>query len=56
MDFIRSYKGTSEPLTSADLEKKRGKKCSNGQMFICTEVTSYEIHTLIALILKRNQL
>ena len=27
--------------------KKRGKKSSTGQRFICTEVTSYKIHTLI---------
>ena len=38
MDFLRS-----------DLEKKRGKKCSTGQRFICTEVTSNEIHTLVLL-------
>ena len=27
--------------------KKWGKKCSTGQRFICTELTSYKIHTLI---------
>ena len=26
--------------------KKWGKKCSTGQRFICTEVTSYKIHSL----------
>ena len=31
---------------SADLEKKRGQKCSTGQRFTCTEVTSYKIHIL----------
>ena len=31
---------------SADLEKKCGQKCSTGQSFICTKVTSYKIHTL----------
>ena len=34
-------------LISTDLEKKWGQKCSTGQRFICTEVTSYKIHTLI---------
>ena len=38
---------TNEPLTSADLEKKVRRRCSTGQRFICTEVTSYEIHTLV---------
>ena len=46
MDFVRSYFDTNEPLTSADLEKKLGQKCSTGQRFICTEVTSYKIHIL----------
>ena len=32
---------------STDPAKKWGKKCSTGQRFICTEVTSYKIHTLI---------
>ena len=27
--------------------KKWGKKCSTGQRFICTEVTSYKIHILV---------
>ena len=31
---------------SADLEKKWGQKCSTGQSFICTKVTSYKIHIL----------
>ena len=35
-------------LISADPAKKWGKKCSTGQMFICTEVTSYKIHILVA--------
>ena len=35
---------------SADLAKKWGKKCSTGQRFICTEVTSYKIHTLEAIL------
>ena len=58
MDFVRSYFDKNEPLTSwtlfsslfvqisADLEKKWGQKCSTGQRFICTEVTSYKIHIL----------
>ena len=29
-----------------DLDKNWGKKCSTGQRFTCTEVTSYKIHTL----------
>ena len=37
MDFVRS----------ADPAKKWGKKCSTGQRFIFTEVTSYKIHTLV---------
>jgi hypothetical protein len=61
MDFVRSYFGTSEPLTSwtllfslffqisTGLDKKWGKKCSTGQRFICIEVTSYKIHTLVIL-------
>ena len=52
MDFVRSYFGTNEPLTSWTLfshflarsAKKWGKKCSTGQRFICTIVTSYKIH------------
>ena len=32
-------------LISTDLEKSE-EKCSTGQRFICTEVTSCEIHTL----------
>ena len=60
MDFVRSYFGTNEPLTSWTLfsslfdwshskpVKKWGKKCSTGQRFICTEVTSYKIHILRA--------
>ena len=59
MDFVRSYFGTNEPLTSwtlfsslfgrisADLAKKWGKKCSTGQKFIFTEVTSFKIHILV---------
>ena len=59
MDFVRSYFGTNEPMTSLTLfsslsdwshskpVKKRGKKCATDQRFICTEVTSYKIHTLI---------
>ena len=33
-------------FSSADLEKKWEQKCSTGQRFICTEVTSYKIHIL----------
>ena len=33
-------------LISADPAKKWGKKCSTGQRFICTEVTSYKINIL----------
>ena len=32
---------------STDLEKKWGQKCSTGQRFICIEVTSYKIYTLV---------
>jgi hypothetical protein len=52
MDFVRSYFGTDEPLTSwPDLctqqnQSKSEEKCSYGQRFICTEVTSYKIHIL----------
>ena len=58
MDFVRSYFSTNEPLTRWTLftsvfdwshskpVKKWGKKCSTGQRFICTEVTSYKIHIL----------
>ena len=65
MDFLRSYFDTNEPLTSWTLlsplffpyhcwldliwKKKWGKKCSTGQRFICTEVTSYKIHILVIL-------
>ena len=57
MDFVRCYFGTNEFLTSwtlfsslcADLEKKWGQKCSTGQRFICTQVTSYKIHILTLL-------
>jgi hypothetical protein len=45
MDFVRSYFGTNEPLTSWTL--LWGKKCSTGQRFICIEITSYKIHTLV---------
>ena len=55
MDFVRSYFGTSDQLNpfvltskiNTDLEKKWGQKGSTGQRFICIEVTSYKIHTLI---------
>ena len=55
MDFVRSYFGTNEPLTSWTLfsslfdwshskpVKKWEKKGSTGQRFIFTEVTSYKI-------------
>ena len=33
MDFV-SYFGTNELMTSADLEKKWGKKCSTGERFL----------------------
>ena len=36
---------------SADLEKKWEQKCSTGQRFICTEVTSYKIHILVVLLM-----
>ena len=39
MDFVRSYLGTNE--------KKWGQKCSFGQSFFCTKVTSYKIHILV---------
>ena len=49
MDFVRSYFGTNEPLTSktllfffsqisTDLDKKGGKKWSAGQRFIFIKV------------------
>ena len=46
MDFVKSYFFTNEPLTSW---KKWWKNCSTGQrfMFICKEVTSHKIHTLV---------
>ena len=34
---------------STDPDKKWEKKCSTGQRFICTEVTSYKIHILAKL-------
>ena len=46
MDFVRSYFGKNEHLTSTDLEKKWGQKGSTGQRFICSELTSYKIHIL----------
>ena len=55
MDFVRGYSSTNKPLTSfvltffqisTDLDKKWGKKCSTGQMFICIKVPSDKIHTL----------
>ena len=53
MDFVRSYFGTNEPLNSgllsADLEKSVGKKCLSDHRFICTEVNSYKIHTLMVI-------
>ena len=36
------------------LVKKWGKKCSTGQRFICTEVTSYKIHSLLEFFLCRK--
>ena len=58
MDFVRSYFGTNEPLTSwtffphflTGLQQKQTKiegKCSTGQRFVCTKETSYKIHTLV---------
>ena len=59
MGFVRSYIGTNKPLASWTLysslfewfdskpDKKWGKKCSTGQKFLCKEVTSYKIHTLV---------
>ena len=44
MDFVRSFFWSG---------KKWGKKCSNGQRFICTEVTSYKIHILVEMSYKR---
>ena len=34
-------------LISTDPAKKWGEKCSTGQRFIFTELTSYKIHTLV---------
>ena len=55
MDFVRSYIGTNDPLTSwtffphcahSKTSQKVRKKCSTGQRFIFTKVTSYKIHIL----------
>ena len=61
MDFVRSYLCKSELLTSWTLfshflagllcvhskpARKWGKRSSTCQNFICTEITSYKIHTL----------
>ena len=55
VDFVRNFFVTNKPLSSWTLfsslfvfltVKKCVKKCSTGQWFICTEVTSYKIHTL----------
>ena len=45
MDFLTSYFGINEPLTS----QKVRKKCSTGQRFIFTEVTSYKIDILVSM-------
>ena len=45
--FCKKYFDKNEPLTSADLEKNGGQKCSPGQRFIFTEVTFYKIHILV---------
>ena len=50
MDFVTSYFGTNEPLTSWTLFSSlfAGSvliRCSTGQRFICTEGTCYKIHT-----------
>ena len=54
------YFDRNEPLTTwtllcpvffqiiVDLENNGGQKCSTGQKFICTEVTSNKIHTLMS--------
>ena len=63
MDFVRSYFGINEPLTSWTLfsslldwfamhtqqtsQKVRKKVCSTGQRLICTKVTSCKIHILL---------
>ena len=61
MDFCKKllrYKWTSDQLNTFVLTffqistdqhwsgKKWGQKCSTGQRFVCTEVTSYKIHIL----------
>ena len=35
------------PGHTANQSKSEEKKCSTGQRFICTKVTSYKIHTLV---------
>ena len=37
-----------EHFLSGLLQTQWGKKCSTGQRFICTEVTSYKIHILVS--------
>ena len=47
MDFVRSYFRTKYTSAHSKTSQKVRKKCSTGQRFICTEVTSYKIHTLV---------
>ena len=47
MDFVKSYFGKNEPLTSTDLDKKRGTKVFNWSEVHFYRSTSYKIHTLI---------
>ena len=57
MDFVRSKLDTNEPLPvehffpahTQQTGQKVRKKVVNWQRFICTEVTSYKIHTLVLL-------
>ena len=53
MDFVQSKFGTNEPLPVElffphflQTSQKVRKKVFNWPRFICTEVTSYKIHTL----------
>ena len=46
MDFVRSYFDTIDQMICWS-GIKWGQKGSTGQIFICIEVTSYKIHTLV---------
>ena len=55
MDFVKevtSIQVNLSPVEHFRPHKKWGKKCSNGQMVICIEVTSYKIHTLVRILIQ----